>query len=91
MESLRILFREPDGSIVDGQVEYEPIDFAGVVPSIGDTVLDPGVAAGLERGEPQNRQVWTVVGRVFNPKDRSDCVALIVETRDGNAADEAFL
>lgn len=91
MPHLRIHFREPDGSIHDGQVEFPLETFAGQVPAIGDTIVDPGVLQGLDRHEPQNRRVWTVVGRVFNPRDREDAVALVVEARDGNMGDQAFL
>lgn len=88
--SIRILHRDPTGKVFDGGVEYGVEQFAGQVPAIGDTILDPGVIAGQDRNDPQNRSIWTVVGRVFNPRDRQDTVALIVESRDGNLADEAF-
>lgn len=91
MTSIRILYREPDGAVVDGQVEYDTETFAGQVPMIGDTILDPGVLQGRNRHEPQNRRVLSVVGRVFNPRDREDTVALIVEARDGHSGDEGFL
>lgn len=91
MTSLRILHRDPAGKIFDGQVEFGCETFAGQVPAIGDMIVDPGVVQGRDRTLPQNRQVWTVVGRVFNPRDNEDTVALIVESRDGNLADEAFL
>tara|TARA_R110001606_G_scaffold233942_1_gene381577 strand:+ start:72993 stop:73268 length:276 start_codon:yes stop_codon:yes gene_type:complete len=91
MIHIRVLFRNPQGTIVDGGIDFDLTSFAGQVPLIGDMILDPGVPQGLDRNLPQNRQVWTVVGRVFNPRDTEDCVALIVETRDGNVVDEAFL
>jgi hypothetical protein len=90
MTSIRILHRDPAGRIFDGEVEFDLAQFAGQVPAIGDTILDPGVLQGQDRHMPQNRSIWTVVGRVFNPRDREDTVALIVESRDGNLADEAF-
>jgi hypothetical protein len=88
--SIRILHRDPAGKVFDGQEEYDLAQFAGQVPTIGDMILNPGVLQGLDRHDPQNRSIWTVVGRVFNPRDREDTVALIVESRDGNLADEAF-
>ena len=91
MTHIRILHRDPAGKVSDGQVEFGPEHFAGQVPMIGDMIVDPGVLQGLDRHDPQNRTVWTVVGRVFNPRDREEAVALIVESRDGNLADEAFL
>lgn len=91
MTHIRILHRDPAGKVFDGGIEYGPEHFAGQVPAIGDMIVDPGVLQGLDRDDPQNRQIWKVVGRVFNPRDREDAVALIVESRDGNLADEAFL
>ncbi len=90
MTSIRILHRDPAGKVFDGGVEFGLEQFAGQVPMVGDTILDPGVLQGQDRHMPQNRAIWTVVGRVFNPRDREDTVALIVESRDGNLADEAF-
>lgn len=90
MTSIRILHRDPAGKIFDGGVEFDLTQFAGQMPAIGDMILDPGVIQGQDRRDPQNRSIWTVVGRVFNPRDREDTVALIVESRDGNLADEAF-
>jgi hypothetical protein len=91
MTSIRILHREPDGKIFDGGVDFDPENFAGQIPAIGDTILNPGVLQGQDRRLPQNRQIWTVVGRVFNPRDSADYVSLIVESRDGTLTDEAFL
>lgn len=91
MTHIRILYRDPSGAIVDGQMDFGLESFAGQVPILGDTILYPGVLQGLDRREPQNRQIWTVVGRVFNPRDHEDMIALIVETRDGNRGDDAFL
>jgi len=70
--------------------DYGPEDFAGQVPAIGDMILDPGVPVGQDRHDPRNREIWTVVGRVFNPRDNKDYVSLIVESRSGTLADEAF-
>ncbi|WP_339348656.1 hypothetical protein [uncultured Sphingomonas sp.] len=91
MTHIRILHRDPAGKVFDGQVEFGPEHFAGQVPAIGDMIVNPGVLQGLDRHDPRNREVWTVVGRVFNPRDREEGVALIVESRDGNLADEAYL
>lgn len=91
MTFIRVLHRDPAGKIFDGGIEYGPEAFAGHVPMLGDMIVNPGVTQGQDRHMPQNRQIWTVVGRVFNPRDNEDGVALIVETRDGNLTDEAFL
>jgi|APFEC2959095171_1045051.scaffolds.fasta_scaffold00053_63 hypothetical protein len=91
MTYIRILYREPDGTVADGQLDFDLEDFAGQVPMIGDMIVDPGVLKGQDRHLPQNRQIWTVVGRVFNARDNSDYVSLIVESRDGTIVDQAYL
>lgn len=78
---IRIYFRESDGTLADSQQEFGRESFAGVIPAIGDTIVDPGVLQGLNRHDPKNRRIWNVVGRVFNPRDMEDYVALIVEER----------
>jgi len=67
MTSIRILHRDPAGKVFDGSVEYGPEHFAGQVPAIGDTILDPGVTIGQDRHDPQNRTVWTVVAGSLTP------------------------
>lgn len=79
--TIRLYFREADGTLVDGQEDYGVESFAGQVPAIGDMIVRPGVPQGLDRGDPSNREIWDVVGRVFNPRDLADYVALIVEER----------
>ena len=44
--------------------EYDLADFGGVLPGAGDLVVDPAVDDGLDRREPGNRQVYTVVHRL---------------------------
>lgn len=78
---IRIYFRATDGTLVDSQQEFGVESFAGVIPAIGDMIVDPGVLQGLNRHEPTNRRVWDVVGRVFNPRDMADYIALVVEER----------
>lgn len=87
---IRILHRDQGGKVFDGGVDFSPEDFAGQVPTIGDTILNPGVPVGQNRDDQHNREIWTVVGRVFNSRDNKDYVSLIVESRDGTLADEAF-
>ena len=69
MTYIRILHRDTAGKAFDGSVDFSPEDFAGQVPAIGDMILNPGVSVGKKRGDPRNRQIWTVVGRVFNARD----------------------
>lgn len=79
--SVRLYFRESDGKLVDGQQDFDLSSFAGVVPGVGDLIVEPGVLQGVDRNDPANRVIWAVVGRVFNPRDQEDYVALIVERR----------
>lgn len=81
---IRIYFRHADGTLEDIQQEFGVESFAGVIPAIGDMIVDPGVRQGLNRHEPTNRRVWDVVGRVFNPRDMVDYIALVVEERVPN-------
>lgn len=87
MTTIRIYFRGPDGQIEDGQQDFDLSSFAGFLPAVGDVILDPGVLRGLERHLPANRNIWTVVQRVFNPKDNDDYVALVVEAHVASAAE----
>lgn len=89
--TIRLLFHRADGTIEDAQQDYSLADFAGVLPTIGDQILDPGVVSGRKRDDLINRRVWTVVGRVFNPRDNANYVALIVDERIPTNADRAFV
>ncbi len=81
---IRIYFRQADGTLEDSQQEFGVESFAGVIPAIGDMIVDPGVLEGLNRHEQTNRRVWDVVARVFSPRDMADYVALVVEDRVPN-------
>jgi len=89
--TIRIYRREADGSTVDGQEDYDLSSFGGFLPAIGDLIVNPGVPQGLDRRDPQNREIWTVVGRVFNPRDLEDYVALIVEERPPHENEFSFV
>jgi hypothetical protein len=80
--TIRIYFRSADGSVEDGQQDYGLEDFGGIMPAAGDLILDPGVQVGRDRHEPENRRMWSVVQRVFNPRDNGGgYIALVVEER----------
>lgn len=79
--SIRLYYRRRDGTIEDAVQDIGLETFAGFLPAVGDTILDPGVTQGLDRYKPINRRIWTVVQRMFNPRDHEDYVALIVEER----------
>ena len=85
--TIRIYMREHDGRVQDQTTDFSPADFAGVLPAVGDTILYPGVTSGRDRNDPANRKVWKVVERVFNPRDLSDYVVLVVEERTANEND----
>ena len=89
--TIRILHRLPDGILEDGGGDFDLASFAGVVPMIGDQILDPGVIQGRDRRDPMNREMWTVVGRVFNSKDNAAFVALIVEARPPRPEERGLL
>jgi hypothetical protein len=82
--TVRIYYREADGKLVDGEQDFDLSSFAGFLPSIGDSIIEPGVPQGLNRHDASNRVIWTVVGRVFNPRDLENYVAIIVEERRPN-------
>ncbi len=90
MTAIRILHRAPNGTVSDGGITYGIEQFAGQVPMIGDTILDPGAPSGKDRNDPRNRTIWTVVARVFNPRDSGGTVSIIVKSRKGTLEDEAF-
>jgi len=79
--TIRIYRRQADGSLADGQEDYELSNFGGFLPAVGDLIVKPGVSQGLDRYDPHNREIWTVVGRVFNPRDLENYVALVIEER----------
>ncbi len=89
--SIRVYIRESDGTIVDGGISYDLSDFAGHVPSIGDIIIIPGVAVGLDRHTPANREFWSVVGRVLGALDHRDSIALVVEARKPTKAEAVFV
>lgn len=91
MPTIRILYKDDSGRVSDGSLDFDLDDFAGQVPTIGDMIVNPGVLVGKDRQDARNREVWTVVGRVFNSRDNKDYVALIVESREGTLADDGFL
>jgi hypothetical protein len=79
--TIRIHHQSSEGEWRDGEQDYSLKDFAGFLPDVGDMILEPGVLDGLDRNDPKNRRLLTVVQRVFNPRDMSDYVVLVVESR----------
>ncbi|MBA4765306.1 MAG: hypothetical protein H2048_07480 [Erythrobacter sp.] len=91
MTTIRILHRAEDGKVSDGSLDFDLNDFGDQVPAVGDQIVNPGVLIGKDRTDPQNREIWTVVGRVFNSRDNKDYIGLIVKTRQGTLEDDGFL
>lgn len=89
--TIRIYRRMPDGSVHDGEEDYDRSAFAGQIPSIGDLILNPGVLTGVDRRQAQNREIWEVVGRIFNPRDLEDYIALVVETHSATDKDAGLI
>lgn len=89
--NIRIYVRDENGELHDAEETYEVSSFAGQVPVVGDVILEPGVRGGLDRGVAENRKIWTVTGRVFNPRDLENYIALIVEQRVGKPADQVWV
>lgn len=90
--TIRIYFQKSDGTLEDGKQDYGIEDFGGVIPTAGDLILVPGVNSSLDRQLPQNRRFWSVVRRVFNPRDNGGkYVALIVQTRTIERTEEELL
>jgi hypothetical protein len=88
--AIRIHFSRESGEVEDAEHDCDLSDFGGFLPSIGDRILDPGASG--DRRDPANRRMWTVVGRIFNPRDLGNkYVALIVEERQPAINEKAFL
>ena len=79
--SIRFHYRNGDDVWQDGGQDYSLDEFAGVLPSIGDMILEPGVPQGRDRQDRKNRRLLTVVHRVFNARDLPNYVALIVDAQ----------
>jgi hypothetical protein len=87
---VRIYLRKQGGDIEDDG-DFDLSYVGGILPSIGDKILNPCVAKDRDRKDASTRSMWIVVGRVFNPRDLSGHVALIVEKRPLSAEEKAFL
>jgi hypothetical protein len=81
MTYVRLYSRGRHGQLQDLSQEFELAAFAGVCPSVGDRIVDPGAPVGANRDDPVNRTIMTVVARYFQAKSMADYVVLIVEER----------
>lgn len=87
----RIYERAADGEIEDRQLDMSLDDFGGQCPMVGDLIVEAGVPQHLDRHEWSNRTLWTVVARVFNPRDLPDYIALVVEEREPSAGEASLV
>ncbi len=67
------LIDKASGVIERGTENFESRAFGGVVPSIGDRILDPGIAVkpGESRpnfSDPERHIFWVVEERIFRPE-----------------------
>ncbi|MBB4264807.1 hypothetical protein [Roseospira visakhapatnamensis] len=81
MIKVRLYIARAGGVVEDGQMDCDLSMFGGLVPAVGDEILDPGVIQGQDRHDHRNRQLLTVTRRVFNSRDKEDYVVLVVEPR----------
>ena len=87
----RLHVRDSDtGALIDIRLDFDLWEAQGVLPDIGDLIVDPGVPAGRARDIPANRTVYKVVERYFWLND-PDRVALIVEERPGQDHEAGIL
>lgn len=91
--AVRILVEDDEGTISDTNQEYDLEDF-GILPSVGDLIVDPGVIAGRDRRSPENRKIMRVEKRYFQPescnKDGTrdlNYVNLVVRIRQAHEAE----
>ncbi len=89
--TIRLIYRDSEGAWQDGDEAFDLGSFAGYLPQVGDTILDPGVVSNLDRLDPKNRRLWKVVDRVFNARDFPDTVALIVEERSVSDSERSII
>jgi hypothetical protein len=64
--------------------------YGGVVPAVGDLVVEPDVAKGLDRHDVHNRIVHKVVARYFIPGDAPQ-VNLVIEDRTATRLEREIL
>lgn len=75
------VFSEDGTTLLDLHVDGE---LSGVIPAIGDIIVNPGVPVGKDRRRPQNREFWEVVRRYLSPQEDSRYAAsLVVKSRAG--------
>ena len=64
---IRLYVVREDGTYADARDDFTLSDFGGVLPAVGDLIVDPGVRQDLDRDVAANRTVYEVVARYFQP------------------------
>lgn len=86
MVTFRLYERDEHGILEDLKFEFE-LPELGVVPVVGDLILDQGVPVGMSRYDPESRTLYEVKERYFLPGQGTSSdivwVVLVVETREG--------
>ena len=93
---LRILTRGQDGALEDVGVELSvEEELGGILPQVGDSILESGVHANLDRGDAINREFRVVEERILYPKadpdDEIRWVGLVCRVRQGTRKDQAAI
>ena len=83
---IRLYGIEDDGTYYDMRDTYDLDDFGGVLPVVGDLIIDPGVLGGLDRKASENRTVLEVAHRHIQPSTPGDddrWIVLVCNQRPG--------
>lgn len=88
---VRIYIRKADGKLEDTSEAYEVSNFGGIIPTVGDKFLNPWTSEQTTRNDPGNREIYTVLERVFNPRDLKDYVVLICSVSPCDENDRELL
>ena len=67
---IRLLIETDSGVIEDIREDYDLVDFGGVMPAVGDLIVNPGAVG--DRREPKNREIMEVNKRYIQPSTSSD-------------------
>ena len=83
METTIRLYECDQGELVYLQNEFGIEQLGGIIPVVGDLIVEPGVSIGLDREAPENRDIYEVVSRYFLPSTKPDFnyIAVVVKQR----------
>lgn len=75
---LRLYERNAAGLVELPSLGWQLSDFAGVVPSVGDCIINSGVQSGRDRTDPIERTVYEVVARWFAENSGAEQGSLVI-------------